>query len=313
MLIKYQIDNNTLSKNDNGNILYYYKISEDEKEYINKNYLIDLHTLSSALDPEEVPRFEINKENLTLIWKIPSALKLGDYPSFSILSLGFFLTKDNLIIISSDYCQLIDEKSKLDISSLIGAIFAIQNNTIKHFIEHLKVIKLISRDIQEKINESMENEYLLQMFNLSEILIFYLDAINGNKILLNKLLVYLKANNADPYIIDYLNDIIIENEQASKQAEIYSQIFAGLMDARGTIVNNNMNVMIKNLTVINIIFLPLNLIASIGGMSEFSMMTQKIPWPISYGIFTVSMLVIGWLTYLWISKIEKKSRKYKKK
>ncbi len=31
------------------------------------------------------------------------------------------------------------------------------------------------------------------------------------------------------------------------------------MDARGNLVNNNMNTLLKNLTLINVVFLPLNL------------------------------------------------------
>jgi magnesium transporter len=71
----------------------------------------------------------------------------------------------------------------------------------------------------------------------------------------------------------------------------------GLMDARGNIVNNNMNVLLKNLTIINVVFLPLNLIASIGGMSEFSVMTQGIPWPVSYFLFCVAMVALGVATW----------------
>ena len=51
-----------------------------------------------------------------------------------------------------------------------------------------------------------------------------------------------------------LDDIVLENQQAARQANIYSSVLSGLMDARGTIVNNNMNVLLKNLTLINIVF-----------------------------------------------------------
>ncbi len=303
------MENKTIQKNEKGNIIYHYKLNEEEKHKITKTYEIDFHTLNSALDPEEVARFETEKDKIILIWKTPTSLKFvdhlmknGNLPSFHILSIGLFLKKDELIVISSEKIKLFNKESTKEIKTLIDVVLDIQNNTIKHFIEHLKIIKLISRDLQKKINKSMENEYLLQMFSLSEVLIFYLDAINSNKIVLNRLLTHLKTIDINNNYIDFLNDIIIENEQASKQAEIYSQIFAGLMDARGTIVNNNMNVLIKNLTIINIIFLPLNLIASIGGMSEFTMMTEKIPWPISYGLLLIAMVIIGWLTFLIINK-----------
>ncbi len=82
----------------------------------------------------------------------------------------------------------------------------------------------------------------------------------------------------------FIDDLIIENNQCYKQAEIYSTVFAGLTDARGNLVNHNMNTLLKNLTLINVIFLPLNLLASIGGMSEFSMMTRGVDWRIAYAL-----------------------------
>jgi magnesium transporter len=103
--------------------------------------------------------------------------------------------------------------------------------------------------------------------------------------------------------IELFDDVIIENQQASKQAGIYSTVLSGLMDARGTIVNNNMNVLLKNLTLINVVFLPLNLIASMGGMSEFSAITKSLDWRISYGLFSLAMILLGWAIWWWLKKI----------
>jgi magnesium transporter len=46
-----------------------------------------------------------------------------------------------------------------------------------------------------------------------------------------------------------------------------------------------------------VIFLPLNLIASIGGMSEFTMMTGGIDWRLSYSLVVVGMVVAGWASF----------------
>lgn len=308
MLEKYCIANGRVEQANQGNILCYYNPSEDEKNTIIDKFTIDAHSLSSALDSDEVGRFEIENDGMVIIWKIPMVLKVNEFPDFSIIPIGFFVKNDKLIIISSDKNNYLNDKITSEIKSIYDVILFFQNNAIKHFIEHLKAIKLVSKDVQKKINTSMENEYLLQMFNLSEILVFYLEAINNNKVVLNKLKAYASKNSLD-LNINFLNDIIIENDQASRQAEIYSQIFAGLMDARGTIINNNMNVLIKNLTIINIIFLPLNLIASMGGMSEFSMMTQSIPWPISYGAFSIALVILGYFTLWKLNRIARKQPK----
>ena len=75
------------------------------------------------------------------------------------------------------------------------------------------------------------------------------------------------------------------------------------MDARGTVVNNNVNTLLKRLTIINTIFLPLNLLASIGGMSEYSMWTNKMIWPFAYGIFMIGMVIIGAITFTFINPV----------
>ncbi len=49
---------------------------------------------------------------------------------------------------------------------------------------------------------------------------------------------------------------------------MYSTVLSRIIDARGNIISNNMSVLLKNLAIINVIFLPLHLLASIGGMPE---------------------------------------------
>ena len=50
----------------------------------------------------------------------------------------------------------------------------------------------------------------------------------------------------------HTDDIFIENSQCMKQADIYSDILASLMDARASIVGNNLNMLMKTLNIITI-------------------------------------------------------------
>ncbi|HIJ88515.1 MAG TPA: magnesium and cobalt transport protein CorA [Desulfuromonadales bacterium] len=79
-----------------------------------------------------------------------------------------------------------------------------------------------------------------------------------------------------------------------------------LMDATVGFININQNRVIYRLTILSVIFMPLNIIAGIGGMSEFSMMTNKIPWPVSYGVFTVGLLIVAWITFVLLRFFEKR-------
>ncbi|GAB2181077.1 hypothetical protein DLREEDagrD3_13000 [Denitratisoma sp. agr-D3] len=70
-----------------------------------------------------------------------------------------------------------------------------------------------------------------------------------------------------------------------------------LMDATVGFININQNQRVNKLTTISVVFMPINIVAGIGGMSEFSMMTEGIPWPLSYGAFVVGMGLLGLGTY----------------
>ena len=82
------------------------------------------------------------------------------------------------------------------------------------------------------------------------------------------------------------------------------------MDAIVGFVNINQNKVMKQLTVISVVFMPLNVLAGIGGMSEYSMMTKDIPWPIAYSVFTVGLTIVGWATFIGLRIFE--NRKLKK-
>jgi magnesium transporter len=305
MIKQFNISNNLLSiiKDDSAVIEVYIDPTDSEKKILEEKYNIDEHTISSALDPDEVSRLEFDPDYIFMLWKRPKNYSQSDEFVFNVTSAGIFLIKNKMVIILPDDITILEPRRFIKINTPLEVVLNFLYQSIQQYLEHLKVIKQISRDIQQKINLAMENEHLIIMFNLSESLVYYLNAISSNNTVLMKL-----RNNAEKFSfttddIEILDDILIENNQCFKQAEIYSNILSGLMDARGTLVNNNMNVLIKNLTIINVIFLPLNLIASIGGMSEFSVWTEHIDWRLSYSAFALFMILIAYLTSHFINKI----------
>ena len=80
-----------------------------------------------------------------------------------------------------------------------------------------------------------------------------------------------------------------------------------LMDATVGFININQNRVLYRLTILSVIFMPLNVIAGIGGMSEFSMMTKNIPWPVSYSFFAVRLLIVAWVTLIILRLFERRS------
>ncbi|NTV41547.1 MAG: hypothetical protein HGA61_04745, partial [Candidatus Moranbacteria bacterium] len=63
---------------------------------------------------------------------------------------------------------------------------------IYHFMEHLRIINQIADDVEQKINRAMENRFLINLFSLQKSLVYYLNFINSNGVVLDK----LKLNDA---------------------------------------------------------------------------------------------------------------------
>jgi magnesium transporter len=271
-----------------------------EKRHLTESLRLPAYDVDSALDPDEVSRLEVGPDGVAMIWKRPRSLTADQQFRFDVAPVGFFLQADRLVIVAHEGPAPFAAKEFHGIRTASDVLLRFLLHTVRHYVGHLKVIKQLSASLEAKISASMENRYLLQMFALSESLTYYLDAIEANGGVLTRLRAQADRLALRPDQLELLDDIVLENNQCARQAQIYSSVLAGLMDARGTIVSNNMNVLLKNLTLINIIFLPLNLIASIGGMSEYSMMTRALDWRVSYALFGAGMVVLGWATWLLV-------------
>jgi magnesium transporter len=82
-----------------------------------------------------------------------------------------------------------------------------------------------------------------------------------------------------------------------------------LMDATIGFININQNKRVNQLTVFSVVFMPINILAGIGGMSEFSMMTEGTPWPVAYGAFLLCSAIVGIMTYGALKHFEKRRLK----
>ena len=84
-----------------------------------------------------------------------------------------------------------------------------------------------------------------------------------------------------------------------------------LMDATVGFININQNKRVSKLTSISIVLMPINILAGIGGMSEFSMMTRdfNIGWPLAYAGFLFGSVVVGWGTYYVLKFFEARAAK----
>jgi magnesium transporter len=101
----------------------------------------------------------------------------------------------------------------------------------------------------------------------------------------------------DKNTLPYMRDIYDHVIQLIDSVETYRDISATILDIYLSSQSNRLNLVMKRLTLINCIFMPLTVIAGIGGMSEWSMMTGSDNWRISYPLFFAGLLAISFITY----------------
>jgi magnesium transporter len=284
---------------ENSKIQVFVAPNETERLYLVGELNLDEHTLSSALDPDELSRVEFEPTHIAIIFKRPRHYSEGDDFLFRVSSMGLYLFKDRLIAVMSDDITFFDRGK--DVSNITGGLHELLlrliARSISQFLGHIRAISMIVDELEKKLETTMSNKHLLHLFKLSQSLTYYLSAISTNGVLIDKLRGYSGKIGFTLEHNELLEDLNVDNTQCFKQAEIYSVIMAGMMDARASVVSNNLNMLMKQLTVLSIVFLPLNVIASIFGMSEYTTFTQPIPWPISYSLFALGLIVIGYLTY----------------
>ncbi len=254
MIKEFQISGGKLhpSADGEGNIIIYIDPDEKHKRTLVEKYGIDEHTLNSALDPDELSRIEFEPEHYAIIFKRPKNYSGAEQFLFLVSSFGMFWYKDKLIIVISEDINFFEVKIFNKVNSIEDVVLRIMYATIHHYLGHLKVINMISDSLEQKINTSMQNEFLINLFSLEKSLVYYLNAINSNGSLINRMKLNDRRIKFSPESLELIDDIIIENDQCYKQAEIYSNILAGLMDARVSIVSNNLNILMKKLNIITI-------------------------------------------------------------
>jgi magnesium transporter len=255
------------SEQAHSSILVFTNPDELEKKYLLEELKIDEHTLTSALDPDELSRLEFEPEHTAIIFKRPRNYSEKDKLLFKVGSCGVFLFKTRLVLVQTEDLPLFDGKQFSNVQTLTETVLKLLYRSIFHFLEHLKVITMITDELESKINKAMENKYLLNLFTLEKSLVYYLNAINSNGALIEK----LKNNSAKLGFTtgesELLDDLIIENNQCYRQSEIHSNILASLMDARASIVGNNLNVLMKTLNLITISIMVPTLVVSIFSMN----------------------------------------------
>lgn len=267
MIKNYEIVDDRILPTDyeDSKIIVIYNPTKEEKNFLADVLKIDKNTIDSSLDPNEVSRIDVSDNYISVMCKTPKN-KNFEENLFSVTTFGVFLFSEKLLVLSLENVFLFDEK-EIRAKNLKEVFLKILDQPTLHFTENLKVISIISEEIEEKINEAMENRFLINMFTLEKSLVYYLSSLNENMLAFEKLEALSERMQFTKHESTLLKDYYIECKQCYKQAEIHSNILSSLMDARVSIVSNNLNILMKTLTMMTILIMLPTFVVSVFSMN----------------------------------------------
>ena len=234
----------------------------------------------SALDEEEISHIDYDEDvNQTLvIVDYPSAEDVEDMQDPSMLQYTtmpistIFLRNRNIIVTVS----LQESPIVQDMAS--GAVRQMNTRMRTRFLMQmllrisqsslvcLRRIERLTNKTEARLYGSMRNEELLQMLSLEKSLVQFSTSLKSAEVTLNKIMhghiIALYEEDQD-----LMEDVMIEVHQAQEMCNIYSNILSGTMDAYASVISNNLNIVMKVLTVITIVMAIPNIIFGFYGMN----------------------------------------------
>ena len=255
---------------------------------------VDAGFLQAALDPEETSRVELEDDQALLIVDIPveeeSDSITRDVQRYATLPMGIVVTDDVVITVCLEDTSVTRDIAQGRLRGIYTTmrtrfVFQLLLRVAGRFLNYLHRIERSFTDIERRLYDSLRNEELMMLLGLQKSLVYFSASLKGNEVTMEKVLRgrILKLYEDDR---DLLEDALIEIRQAIEMAGIYSSILAGTMETYSSVVSNNMNDIMKALTVITLIMTIPNMVFGFYGMN-----VSHLPGAIS--VIPVIIAVVG--------------------
>jgi magnesium transporter len=237
---------------------------------LEQEYGIAGELLTDIMDADEQARIEKEDEYTALILRLPVYDERYEVSYFT-LPLGIILFSDKIVTICQRSSDSLEDLAKnrlrsLSIRNKSTFVLNLLGRAAFTFLRVLKELNKRTAIIERELQRSIKNNELIQLLSIQKSLVYITTSLTTNELLLEKLqkspLIRFKDDEKE-----LLEDVVTENKQAIEMAKIYSSILTGTMDAFASVISNNLNIVMKRLTIVSIVLMIPTLITSFYGMN----------------------------------------------
>lgn len=245
--------------------------TEEELRRVSGELDIPLDMLTGPLDEEEKSRVEVEDGLTFVVVDIPVLVVEDDERGYSTIPLGMIVHTDYFITVCLRVNPILGEFERGNVRGFYTFkktrfLFQILQQISAFYLRYLGRIDREMDKLERELRASMKNAEIFDLLNLQKALVYFTTSLRSNEAVLQKLLrgKSLKMYEEDE---DLLEDVIVENKQASEMAKIYADILTGTMDAFTSVISNNLNRVMKLLTSLTIILSIPVIVFSFYGMN----------------------------------------------
>jgi magnesium transporter len=269
--------------------------TEEDQRELEEKFNIPDYFMSDISDTDERARYEYDDGWMLIILRIPYVKEIRSRTPYTTVPLGIIHKRDVTITVCYyETNMMIDfvsfqQKRGEGFTDYVDMIFRLFLSSAVWYLKRLKQINMLIDKAKRNLDKEVNNESLIGLSRLQDSLTYFQTSIRGNETLLSKLKFKLQIDELDA---DLIEDVNIEMTQARETTNIYSDILESTMDTYQSIINNNMNQVMRTLTSVTIIMMFPTLIASLFGMNLVNGMEEK-PWGFILALVISLLVSIG--------------------
>ena len=246
-----------------------------EIEQVSSMLKVDADILRNSLDADERSRVELDEGIFSVIVSLPL---LDEDGNFDTLPCGLVFTAFNFLTICSKDNRVLSSFNKntaksFDTRERTKFMLSILYKITQFYLRYLAIINRKTEHIEETLKRTTSNEELFQLMEIQKSLVYFTTSLRDNQLVLDKILRMTKSPATSKILafteddIDLLEDVIVENKQAIEMVDMHRTILEGMMDGFASIINNNVNLIMKFLAAITIVLSIPTMLGSFWGMN----------------------------------------------
>lgn len=245
--------------------------TDDEVEDICTLSGIPEEMLKAALDEEESARVEADDGATMYIVDSPMMVETeeGD-DTYTTIPVAIIYNNKCIVTVSLHENPVLagfrSNRTRVSTLKPVGFVLNFMLENVKRFSYLLKQIDKKSLRLQAELHKSMRNQELIELLGLQDSLVYFSTALSGNSSVYGRLSRLEPVKSNEDYQ-DLYEDVLIESRQAVEMCSIYRDILKTTMDAFSSVISNNVNDVVKRLTIITILVAIPTLIAGLLGMN----------------------------------------------